>query len=117
MNAEDSGCDPYVVFVDRTAPKLLRAETGRSWMPSLTTGKSADKTEYRVNKADPSSVLVVFDGYLDISSVSANDFEVNGSAPVDAAAYNVSLRAGISTDVKNYDGYAAGDQVIDISGD
>lgn len=89
---EGKGCDPYVVHVDRTAPKLLRAETGRYWDSALDTNGSADKTEYRVSKADKSSVLVVFDEHLDASSVSAEDFEVNGSRARGAIAYNVKVR-------------------------
>jgi len=89
---DDAKCDPYAVLVDDTAPRLLRAETGRHWSPTLQTGDSKDKTEYRVNEADKSSVLVVFDSHLDATSVSASDFEVNGAAPADASVYNVKVR-------------------------
>lgn len=89
---EGNGCDPYVVHMDRTTPKLLRAETGRHWDSALDTNRSADKTEYRVSKADKSSVLVVFDEHLDASRVSAEDFEVNGSRARGAMAYNVKVR-------------------------
>ena len=101
--AADDACDAYVVHVDNTDPKLERAETGRHWDPSLLTGDSDDKTEYRVGNAEKNSVLVVFSEGLDASSVSASDFEVNGATPVDAAVYNVKVRQ--DDDGKdNYDG-------------
>ena len=89
---EDMDCQPYVIRLDSTQPTMLRAETGRNWNSSLTTEDSKDKTEYRVTKAVASSVLVVFDEHLDISSVSASDFEVNGSTPADATPQNVTVR-------------------------
>ncbi len=88
----DAKCDPFVILVDSTAPKLLRAETGRNWNSALPTGDSKDKTEYRVNKSNKSSVLVVFDSHLDATTVSASDFEVNGATPADATLYNVKVR-------------------------
>ena len=100
---EGKGCDPYVVHVDRTAPKFLRAETGRHWDSALDTNRSADKTEYRVAKADKSSVLVVFDSHLDATSVSASDFEVNGSPPLSAMAYNVKVRDDVFTMIPDPD--------------
>ena len=93
-------CDPYVIHVDTAAPKLLRAETGRHWNSALTTGNSKDKTEYRVTKANKSSILVVFDEPLDATSVSANDFEVNGSTPADTSAYNVTVRDDVPNGTK-----------------
>ena len=89
---KDQGCQPYTVKVDNTNPKFLRAETGRHWNSALITGGSKDKTEYRVSKADKSSVMVVFDESLDASTVSANDFEVNGATPADATVRNVTVR-------------------------
>ena len=100
---EGNGCDPYVVHVDRTAPKLLRAETGRYWDSALPTNRSADKTEYRVSEADKSSVLVVFDSHLDASSVSVEDFEVNGSTPADTSVYNVKVRDDVFTMIPDPD--------------
>ena len=101
--AADDACDSYVVHVDNTDPKLERAETGRHWDPSLLTGDSDDKTEYRVGKAEKNSVLAVFSESLDAKSVSASDFEVNGATPVDAVVYNVKVRQ--DDDGKdNYDG-------------
>ena len=113
--AADSACDPYVTFVDNTRPELLRAETGRHWDPSLFTGDSDDKTEYRAGKAEPSSLLVVFDAHLDATSVSASDFEVYGSPPVDVAVYNVKVRQDGRTAGGKYDGNSeiAGDSVLD----
>ena len=91
-NLQSKKCDPYVVRVDRTSPRLLRAETGRHWDSALRTGDSDDKTEYRVARADKSSVMVVFDSHLEAASVSASDFEVDGSQPLAAVAYNVKVR-------------------------
>ena len=89
---EGAGCQPFKIVVDGSDPSLLRAETGRHWDNSLDTGDSDDKTEYRVSKADATSVLVVFDEHLDDSSVSAEDFEVDGSTPDDAEVHNVKVR-------------------------
>ena len=116
---EGNGCDPYVVHVDRTAPKLLRAETGRYWDSALPTNRSADKTEYRVSEADNSSVLVVFDEHLDPSSVSAADFEVNGSRARGEMAYNVKVRQDTEGAGVPYDGDSAiaGDSVQDVGED
>ena len=96
----------------------MRAETGRFWDPSLLTGDSKDKTEYRVGKANKSSVLVVFDSFLDAGSVSASDFTVAGDTPVDAAVYNVKVRNDNSTR-EGYDGNSeiAGDSVQDVGFD
>ncbi len=88
----EMGCQPYVILLDSTSPKLLRAETGRHWNSALTTGNSKDKTEYRVTEADATSVMVVFDEHLDSTSISSNDFEVNGASPSDATLYNVTVR-------------------------
>ena len=87
-----AGCQAFKIIVDGTDPSLLRAETGRSWDNSLDTGDSDDKTEYRVSKADTSSVLVVFDEHLDDATVTAADFEVDGSSPIDAEVHNVKVR-------------------------
>ena len=108
---ENLDCQPYVIHVDGTDPKLLRAETGRHWNSALTTGDSKDKTEYRVTKANAKSVLVVFSEHLDPSSVSANDFEVNGSTPVDASPRNVKVRNDVDNGSDTFDGNAkiAGD--------
>ena len=86
-------CDAHVIKVDGTVPKMERAETGRHWDPSLEIlGDSKDYTEYRVSKADKASVLVIFNEALDLTSVSASDFEVASATPVDAVAYNVKIR-------------------------
>ena len=100
---EGKGCDPYVVHVDRAAPKFLRAETGRHWESTLDTNGSADKTEYRVAKADKSSVMAVFDSHLDASSVSASDFEINGSTPADTSVHNVKVRDDVFTMIPDPD--------------
>ena len=89
---EGAGCQPFKIIVDGEKPSLLRAETGRNWDNSLDTGDSDDKTEYRVSKADSSSVLVVFDEHLDDATVTAADFEVDGDSPIDAEVHNVTVR-------------------------
>ena len=89
---EGAGCQPYKIIVDGTKPSLLRAETGRHWDNSLDTGDSDDETEYRVARADPTSVLVVFNEHLDDATVTAADFEVDGASPIDAKVHNVKVR-------------------------
>ena len=116
--AADEACDAYVVRVDNTDPKLERAETGRHWDAGLPTGDSKDKTEYRVGKADKSSVLVAFSESLDAASVSASDFEVNGRTPVDAAVYNVKVRDDVFDLNPKYDkSKDANDSGVDSDGD
>ena len=103
---------PFRIVVDRTELSLLRAETGRHWDTSLDTGDSDDKTEYRVSRADPTSVLVVFDEHLDDATVTAADFEVDGNTPIDAEVHNVMVR----DDSEDGDGNSAiiGDDVRDV---
>ena len=107
-----AGCQPFKIVVDGTDPSLVRAETGRHWNNSLDTGDSSDKTEYRVSKADSSSVLVVFDEFLDDATVTAADFEVDGSTPIDAEVHNVKVR----DDGEDGDGNSsiAGDDVQNV---
>ena len=87
-----SKCQPYVITVDNTDPRILRAETGRFWDSSLSTGDSDDKTEYRASKASTTSVLVIFSEHLDAGTVQANDFEVNDAPPQSADVFNVTVR-------------------------
>ena len=103
---------PFRIVVDRTELSLLRAETGRHWDTSLDTGDSDDKTEYRVSRADPTSVLVVFDEHLDDATVTAADFEVDSDTPIDAEVHNVTVR----DDSEDGDGNSAiiGDDVRDV---
>ena len=107
-----AGCQPFKINVDGTKPSLVRAETGRHWDASLDTGDSDDKTEYRVSKADASSILVVFDEHLDDATVAAADFEVDGDTPIDAEVHNVTVR----DDMDDGDGNSAimGDDVQDV---
>ena len=109
-------CQPFVIHVDGTEPKLLRAEVGRSWDSGLSTGKSDDKTEYRVSKADRTSVLVVFDEHLDDATVTAADFEVDDSQPIDAEVHNVKVRDDVDTD-SEMDGMQGGDGNSAVKGD
>ena len=89
---EAAGCQPFKIIVDGTRPSLLSAATGRHWDSSLDTGDSDDKTEYRVSKADATSILVVFDEHLDDSTIVVADFEVDGAAPIDVEVHNVTVR-------------------------
>ena len=109
---EGAGCQSFKIIVDGTDPSFLRAETGRNWDNSLDTGDSSDKTEYRVTKADSTSVLVVFDEHLDDNSVTAEDFEVDGATPDDAEVHNVKVR----NDSADGDGNSsiAGNDVQDV---
>lgn len=113
----DMGCQPYVVLVDDTQPTLEAAETGRHWNTALRTGDSKDKTEYRVTKANASSVLVVFSEHLDATTVSASDFEVNGATPDDANSYNVTVRPAMDEDVTDYADYNPGLDSVTTSGE
>lgn len=92
IDVANSKCQPYVITVDNSEPSMARAETGRFWDASLSTGDSDDKTEYRANKANNTSVLVVFNEHLDPASVQANDFEVNDATPTSADVFNVTVR-------------------------
>ena len=85
-------CDPYVIKVDGTEPKMSHAETGRWWDTSLSTGDSDDKTEYRRDKARANSILVIFDEPLDAATVQAADFEVNDATPSSADVQEVKVR-------------------------
>ena len=93
-------CQPRIITVDNTDPNMLRAETGRFWDTSLSTGDSDDKTEYRASKASNTSILVIFSEHLDIGSVQASDFEVNDAPPQSADVFNVTVRDD------NFDTYA-----------
>ena len=111
-NVGYSDRQPFRVLVDDTSPSLLRAETGRYWDASLDTGDSDDRTEYRVSRADPTSVLVVFDEHLDDATVTAADFEVDGETPIDAEVRNVKVRDDSEDDDGN--SAIAGDDVRDV---
>ena len=89
---DSPACDPHVIKVDGTDPKIHHAETGRWWDTSLSTGDSDDKTEYRTSKANRSTVLLIFNEGLDPATVQASDFEVNDSPPSSADVYNVKVR-------------------------
>ena len=91
-NSDNPTCDPYVIKVDSTKPKMLHAETGRWWDSSLSTGDSDDKTEYRTAKANKASILAIFDEHLDPATVQASDFEVNDAQPSSADVFNVKVR-------------------------
>ena len=92
VDVANSKCQPYIIMVDNSAPSMARAETGRWWDTSLSTGDSDDKTEYRASKARNTSVLVVFNEHLDPATVQANDFEVNDATPTSADVFNVTVR-------------------------
>ena len=92
VEVSTSLCQPYIIMVDNVDPSMLRAETGRHWDTSLSTGDSDDKTEYRVKEASTTSIMVVFDEHLDAATVQANDFEVNDANPSSADVFNVTVR-------------------------
>jgi hypothetical protein len=75
----DSGCQPFKIVVDDVDPTLLAATTGSFWDGSKT---STDR-----DAAKPTSIRLDFSEALDGASVSADDFEVDGNAPLDAAHY------------------------------
>ena len=81
---EVAGCQPFLVKVDSTSPALDSAETGVWWDSSKDGG---DKTESDPAKAKNTSIVVVFSEALDGSTVSASDFEVDDTTPLDAAHY------------------------------
>ena len=69
---DEESCDPYVIRVDIAAPALVAAETG------VYLDGDDEKT------GSLTSVVARFDEALDCDSVSADDFEVDGTAPNDA---------------------------------
>ncbi len=102
---DDANCQPYTVVYDEDRPAMKAAETGRHWDTSLDTGDSNDKTEYRQGESSDTSILVVFDEYLDTTTVTATDFEVNDDEPLSVEAYNVKVRDDTSVDDEmNFDG-------------
>ena len=80
-----SGCQPFIVKVDDTDPTLLRATTGSFWDAG---SDDDDKTNSDRTAAKPTSIRLDFDEALSGDSVSADDFEVDGKAPLDAAHYS-----------------------------
>ena len=71
---EGAGCDPFMVRVDAAAPELDRTRTFTgSWLDGTTEKSGTD--------AKRTSIVVAFNEALDCDSVSADDFEVDGSAP------------------------------------
>ena len=114
----DAGCQAFKIEVDGTKPKLLMAETGRHWDNSLDTGDSDDKTEYRVSKADATTVLVAFDEHLDDTTVTAADFEVAGENPLETEVHNVKVRDDMfEMDVDGNEDEDTGDGNSAIMGD
>ena len=80
-----SGCQPFIVKIDETDPAVTGSRSGAFW----DTSKDDDnKTNMDANAAKATSILVEFSEALDSSSVSADDFEVDGAAPLDAAHYS-----------------------------
>ena len=113
-----AGCQPFKIVVDGSKPKLLMAETGRHWDSGLSTGDSDDKTEYRVSKADATSILVTFDEHLDDATVTAADFEVDGDNPIDAEVHNVKVRDDMfETDADGNEDEDTGDGNSAVMGD
>ena len=81
----ESGCQPFKVVVDDVDPTLLSATTGSFWDAS---SDEDDKTNTDRDAAKPTSIRLDFSENLDGASVSADDFEVDGNAPLDAAHYS-----------------------------
>ena len=90
-----NGCQPYKISVDNTAPKLTGAFTGSFWDldMELESGES-DRTNDNPGDADPTSIRLEFNDDVDGSTVSADDFEVDGDAPLAAEHF-----AGASSSV------------------
>ena len=71
-----TGCDPFVVRVDTAGPELDNTKTFTgSWLDGSEEKSGTDGKR--------TSIVVAFNEALDCSSVSADDFEVDGSAPND----------------------------------
>ena len=71
---EGAGCDPFVVRVDAAAPELDETNTFTgTWLDGKTEKSGADGKR--------TSIVVAFNEALDCDSVSADDFEVDGSSP------------------------------------
>ena len=89
------GCQPYKLSVDNTAPKLTGAFTGSFWDldMDLAAGES-DRTNDNPGDADPTSIRLEFNDDVDGSTISADDFEVDGDAPLAAEHF-----AGASSSV------------------
>ncbi len=69
-----TGCDPFVVRVDTAGPELDATSTFTgSWLDG--------KEEKSGSDGKRTSIVVAFNEALDCDSVSADDFEVDGSAP------------------------------------
>ena len=89
-SASVSGCQGYVINIDRTPPNLLDAKAGVYWDINL---GSADKTQGdssndQPTSVDRSSIAVTFDDVLDATSVDRTDFAVGGVTPLDANVYD-----------------------------
>ena len=72
---DEVNCDPHVIRVDAAAPNLVSAVTGVFF--------DADEPNDE-GTGSLTSIVARFDEALDCDSVTADDFEVGGSAPNDA---------------------------------
>ena len=72
--AYEENCDPNVIRVDTSSPELVSATTGIFF---------DDDEDNDEGTGSLTSVVARFNESLDCDSVSADDFEVNGSAPND----------------------------------
>jgi len=84
-SAAISGCQPFKISIDRTAPSLSSATTGQWWDTSLT---GSNKTQTSVTKAHKNSIIVDFGEAIQGDSVQASDFKVAGSVPISATHYS-----------------------------
>ena len=83
------GCQPFIVRVDDSDPTLGSARTGAFWdTDSDEDDKTAAYTPETASEAKNTSIMLTFSEDLDGSTVSADDFEVDGSAPLAANHYS-----------------------------
>ena len=85
--ASVKGCQPFSIKIDRTAPALAGlnpATTGSFWDTTKTT---ADKTNNDPASAKNTSIRVEFTEAIDAATVTASDFKVAGSTPLNAEVF------------------------------
>ena len=78
-------CQPFIVRVDDSDPTLDSARSGAFWD---TDSDEDDKTNMTASEAKSTSIMLTFSEALDGSTVSEDDFTVDGNAPLDANHYS-----------------------------
>lgn len=103
-DGDEDGDQDYTFNVDGESPELERAYTG-DWFDIAEGDKGRVKGDRRVSsgnylpgKASNTSVRVVFSEALDGSSVSADDFTVDGAVPSAAQTWSEGLTHGVNED-------------------